>query len=80
MQEKIPWIEANYKHYFRKEKLYLLLPSFSASKKKKKQKKKTKTQTRRMSYRTCSTGQFFRVRNSLILLHKFSVKSFLKER
>ena len=42
MQEKIPWIEANYKHYFRKEKLYLLLPSFSASKKKKKTKKQKK--------------------------------------
>ena len=39
-----------------------------------------KIQTSRMSYGTCRTRHFLWVRNSLILLHKTNIKSFLKER
>ena len=64
MQEKIPWIEANYKHYFRKEKLYLLLPSFSASKKNKKQKQKRKLEE-------CRTGHVLQDNLSELEIHWF---------
>ena len=48
IQEKIPWIEANYEHYFSIEILYLLLPSSSNCKKK---------------MQTSGMGQFVWVRN-----------------
>ena len=38
-----------------------------------------KMQTSRMSYRTCCMRQFVQVRNSLILLCKFNIKTFLKK-
>ena len=66
--------EANYKHYFRKEITlftitFILVPA----------KRKKKMQIIRMLYRTCCTEQFVQVINSLILLHKFYIKLFLKK-
>ena len=68
IHEKIPWIGTNYKHYFRIEITLFTITFFEW------------LQLSRMSYGTCRTGHFVWVRNSLILLHKTNIKSFLKER